>query len=127
MVKSQKISFRIYDGKEKGDSWTENLEICYVLQGRGTLAVAGKGKWKIQEDDIFVMNMYETYQLLLESNGAVLSLQIPASFALNLYPEFSYKDVACLSFLIGRERQGHFEKIREYMADIFAVYCKNLK
>lgn len=125
MVKSQKISFRIYDGKEKGDSWTENLEICYVLQGRGTLAVAGKGKWKIQEDDIFVMNMYETYQLLLESNGAVLSLQIPASFALNLYPEFSYKDVACLSFLIGRERQGHFEKIREYMADIFAVYCKN--
>ncbi|TGY91467.1 helix-turn-helix domain-containing protein, partial [Petralouisia muris] len=125
MNENQKISFQIYGGKEKNSNWTENLEICYVLQGKGTLAIAGKGKWKIQENDIFVLNMYETYQMLLELEGIVLSLSVPESFALNLYPEMGDRRIECFSFLLGQEYQKHYERIREYMADIFAVYCKN--
>lgn len=125
MIENQKILFQIYDGKEKSSSWTENLEICYVLRGKGTLAIAGKGTWKIREDDIFVLNMYETYQMLLEASGAVLSLSVPEAFALNLYPEIEYHKIECFSFLVGQEYQKFFERVREYMADVFAVYCKN--
>ena len=125
MIENQKLFFQIYDERGKSSSFAEGIEICYVLQGKGTYAAAGKGTWQIQENEIFVMNMYESYQLLLKPGGAVLSLMIPESFAWNLYPEFEYKKIECMSFLAGQEYQKYFERLRQFMADIFAVYCKN--
>ena len=77
MIENQKLIFQIYDERGKSSSFAEGIEICYVLQGKGTYAAAGKGTWQIRENDIFVMNMYESHQFLLKPGGAVLSLMIP--------------------------------------------------
>lgn len=125
MLQEQQIFFQIYDDREKNSSWSEELKICYVLQGKGTFLIGEKGWWKIQEDDLFVINMYETHQMLLGSDGIVLCLLIPGSFVLDLYPEMEYEKIECSSFLFDQEHQRYFERIRRYVADIFAIYCKN--
>lgn len=125
MEGNQNISFHLYGENDRESNWLEGLEVCYVLRGSGFLSLSHAKQWDIHENDIFVINLYEMYQLLPGSAALVLSLFIPEHFVLNLYPELEHMDIDCHSFLFGTEGQKHFDKIRKAMADIFAVYSKN--
>ena len=77
MQRDKSISFQLLDSKEEWSGWAEGLEICYVLRGKGYLTLSQK-QWQISENDVFVINMFEMYQVVLEPNGLVLRLCIPA-------------------------------------------------
>lgn len=125
MVDGKNISFRLYSNKEEGSGWSGNLEICYVLRGKIHLNIMKNKQWQICENDIFVINMYEIYQILPELDGLVLSLSIPGNMVLSLYPELEHLKIECFSFLFKDNDQEHFDRIRENMADIFELYSKN--
>lgn len=125
MLESRKISFQIYSSKEEYGGWADGLEICYVLRGKGSLAFLQNRQWRICENDIFAVNMYEMYQISLDPDGLILRLQIPEEFVLSIYPEAECLKMDCFSFLYGNEEQERFDRLREKTADVFKIYSKN--
>jgi len=125
MQRDKSISFQLLDSKEEWSGWAEGLEICYVLRGKGYLTLSHKKQWQISENDVFVINMFEMYQVVLEPNGLFLRLWIPKEFVLNIYPETERLRIECFSFWFGSEEQEYFDRIRESIADIFRMYSKS--
>ncbi len=125
MKEIQNISFHIYDQNAKSENWAEHIEICYVLRGSGLLTINREEQWEIHENDIFVLNLYDRYQMLPVHDGKILGLQIPEPFLRSLYPELDYMKIQCYSFLFGEDRQRFFDEIRIVMADILSIYNKN--
>lgn len=124
MFADKKISFQLYNSKG-GTGWSRGLEICYVLRGKVHIDIMKKRQWQVRENDIFVINLFDIYQILPEMDGLVLSLFIPEELALTLYPELEHLKIECFSFLFKDDYQKHFDKIRKDMADIFDLYSKN--
>ncbi len=125
MFTDKKISFQLYNSREGCAGWSKGLEVCYVLRGKVHLNIMKNRQWQIYENDIFVINMYDMYQILPEQDGLVLSLSIPRELASNLYPELEHIKIECYSFLFKEDYQEHFDRIRKDIADIFDLYSKN--
>ena len=125
MLENRKISFQICSSKEEYGGWAAGLEICYVLRGKGSLTLLPNRQWRICENDIFAIDMYEMYQLSLDPDGLILRLRIPEEFVLSIYPEAECLKMDCFSFLYGNEEQERFDRLREKTADVFKMYSKN--
>lgn len=125
MIEKERISFRLYNSKEGNLGWLKGLEVCYVLRGKGHLDIMKKKQWSVCENDVFVINMYDMYQILPEADGVVLALIIPEELALNLYPELEHLKIECFSFLYQEDSQDHFDAIRKGIAELFELYSKN--
>lgn len=125
MVDYEKISFRLYNSKEGGMGWSKGLEICYVLRGKAYFDIMKNKQWLICENDVFVINMYDMYQILPEPDSLVLALVIPKELVLNLYPELDRIKIECFPFIFEDAAQVHFDVIRKGLAEIFELYSKN--
>lgn len=125
MIAGEKISFRLYNAKEGGMGWSKGLEICYVLKGNAHFDVMKNEPCQVSENDVFVINLYDMYQILPEPDGMVLALVIPEELALNLYPELKRLRIECFSFLFEDMMQEHFDKVRKGLAELFELYNKN--
>lgn len=125
MFADKKILFQLYNSKEGCAGWSKGLEICYVLRGKVYLDIMKNGQWQIYENDIFIINMYDMYQIQPKLDGLVLSLSIPGELVLNLYPEIKHLKIECCSFLFKEDYQEQFDEIRKGMADILSLYSKN--
>lgn len=125
MVENEKIAFRLYDSKECGMGWSRGVEVCYVLRGTGHLNIMKDKQWFLHENDVFVINMYDMYQILPETDGLVLALVVPEELALNLYPELEHMRIECFSFWFEDVSQERFDGVRKGIAEIFELCSKN--
>jgi xylan 1,4-beta-xylosidase len=113
----------------EGDSlpvWREELELMFVLQGRGGLAIDNQDlPYQLGEGDLAAVNSFQLHRLELESGSMVLSLLVSREFLALFCPEIFRLTIDCKSFLFPREQQQEFDIIRHDFAAAFRAYYKN--
>lgn len=114
----------------KGDLqklWSPQIKIVFILKGTGQIHFADmKNVYNVREEDIFVVNSFEMWNLELEENGAALSFSVSLRFASAVNPELLKYRIHCRSFLYGEDEQESFDVLRGDFARAFKEQYKNV-
>lgn len=109
------------DPKQQGvPGWHDGIEIIFVLRGTGLLSMDNI-QYRINEEDIAVINIGQGHSLERDSGSAILSFNIPASYLALYAPEAAKLRWDCRSFLYPRSEQEAFDKIRKCLAALFIL------
>ena len=113
----------------KGDLqefWSPQIKVLFLLKGSGQIHFTNmKTVYTVKEEDIFVINSFEMWNLELEENAAALSFSISLRFASAVNPELLKYPINCRSFLYGEEEQESFDALRIDFAKAFKAQYKS--
>lgn len=119
-------SFEISSRENSHPGWHQELELVFVLRGRGTLWREDRTvPYSLHEADLFTVSGYEMHEIHMESGGLTLSLLLSSSFLSFYFPEAQQLAFACKSYAADAEEQKKYDILRADFAAAFQTFYQN--
>lgn len=107
------------------EAWSQEIQIIFMLKGNGWLRMEDvRTPYSFSQEDIFVINSFQMYRIVLEDNALAISLLLSPSLIAGFCPEVESPGFRCKSFLYGEDKQQHFDRLRCDLALVFRAWYK---
>lgn len=122
--KATHYEFEMIRPGEEAQAFRKEMQIIFVLRGTGWLHMEdGESSYVVKEEDLFVINSFQIYSLILEEQGLAISLLMDPTFLAIASPDTQNPYFQCKSFLY-QEEQQRFQLLRQDYARAFRAWYK---
>ncbi len=122
----EEFAFTVMKNSNVLEAWSENVKMVFMLHGSGWLSMEGaETTYTVSGEDVFVINSFQMYSLVLEEDALAIVLLISPSFIHACSPEISSPNIVCKSFLYREDKQQAFDLLRRDFALAFRAWYKN--
>lgn len=124
--RNRDFSFVMIKPSDHGEMWHKELEIIFILAGKGSLYLEKSTcVYQVAQGDLFLINSMQLRQLSLEEGALAIALMIAPEFVTRISPESERLYLDCKSFLHEGKRQKPFDLLRQDFAMAFRAQYKS--
>lgn len=105
--------------------WHSDIELTYLLSGNIDMIYIDGIEYKVQSNDIFIINSNSIHSIFLNGNENILAVTIliPYNFIKDIYPDIDKSIFKCMSFSNEKEETKlAFDELRNVLKEIIEVY-----